>query len=154
MRALLFLSLALFANVVTGKEKVPENWHCWAGASNTYQIPVTLLKAIAKQESGFYPYALNKNPNGSYDIGLMQINTAWLKKGGVLEKRGITVQSLYEPCMNLYVGAWVLRNNINRFGYNWRAVGAYNAATEWKRVRYANNVWKHVKDIENKKVVK
>lgn len=126
-----------------------KNWSCWAMASEKHGVPIDLLRAIAKQESNFNPKAMGKNTNGTQDIGLMQINSTWLKKGQVLGRMGVTSQDLLEPCVNLHVGAWILKKNFEQFGYNWRAIGAYNARTEYKRVNYANNVNKHLKKIKN-----
>ncbi len=128
------LSMPVLAGEIDG------NWHCWAQASAKHKVPVGLLKAIAKTESNFNPKAMGRNPNGTYDIGLMQINSWWLAKGAPLERMGITKKDLYDPCLNLHVGAWVLRQNFNKFGRSWRAVGAYNASTEYKRVNYARKV--------------
>lgn len=107
------------------------------GAGARYRINPVLLWSIAKLESGFAPNAQNKNTNGSTDIGVMQINSAWLP---TLKRYGIDRQTLLEPCTNIYVGAWILAQNIQRYGYNWEAVGAYNAATQSKRVSYARKV--------------
>ncbi|MBE7942884.1 lytic transglycosylase domain-containing protein, partial [Ramlibacter aquaticus] len=53
---------------------------------------------------------------------------------------GIDEERLWEPCINTNIGAWVLSQNIARFGLTWNAVGAYNAATESKRLEYAKKV--------------
>ena len=99
------------------------NATCWEAASQSNGIPVDVLKAVAKTESNFNPKAVNKNSNGSYDIGMMQINSGWLPK---LEAFGLTEASLYDACTNLKVGAWILSNNAKKLGWNWNAIGAYN----------------------------
>lgn len=96
---------------------------CWVAASEEYGIPVSVLKAVAKTESGFNPAARNRNTNGTHDIGIMQINSSWLPR---LERYGITEESLKEPCTNVKVGAWILSNNARKLGWNWNAIGAYN----------------------------
>mgnify|MGYP001764662479 CR=1 FL=1 len=98
---------------------------CWEEASTDYGIPVDVLKAVAKTESGFNPKALNKNTNGTYDIGLMQINSGHL---GTLSRHGIKEADLFDPCTNIRVGAWLLADSFSRRGATWDAVGAYNAA--------------------------
>jgi soluble lytic murein transglycosylase-like protein len=113
---------------------------CWAVAAERYQIPVDLLVAIATHESRLNALAIGKpNANGTVDIGLMQINSAHLPR---LAAFGIGQKELLDPCINLHVGAWILRESINRHGFNWTAIGAYNAGSPEKRVRYAWAIYK------------
>ncbi|HGJ5856547.1 lytic transglycosylase domain-containing protein [Arsenophonus nasoniae] len=44
-------------------------------AGSYYQIDPDYLRAIAWQESNFNPKAKNKNKDGSFDLGVMQINS-------------------------------------------------------------------------------
>ncbi len=96
---------------------------CWGDASQDSGIPVGVLKAVVKTESGFNPKAVHRNPDGSVDIGFAQINSRWLPK---LEKFGIREEDLYDACTNLKVGAWILSQNAKKLGWNWNAIGAYN----------------------------
>jgi soluble lytic murein transglycosylase-like protein len=66
----------------------------------------------------------------------MQINSTWAKK------LGKTWNELGEPCTNVKVGAWVLAQCIQDYGYNWRAVGCYNSRTPSKGDRYAGKVYR------------
>ena len=93
--------------------------------------------AISRVESAGRPGAINRNGDGSRDIGHMQINSRWLP---VLQRYGIDERALFDPCINTHVGAWILAQNVARLGYGWEAIGAYNAVTPAKRVRYANKV--------------
>ncbi|SDV00451.1 Transglycosylase SLT domain-containing protein [Pseudomonas mucidolens] len=119
---------------------------CWLEAANRHDIEPELLQAIAAVESGYRPKAMNySNHNGSRDIGLMQINSIHLPR---LLKQGITEQRLLaEPCLSVDVGASILAGFIKQFGYNWTAVGAYNAGPgagarrEALRLRYAQRIW-------------
>lgn len=115
-------------------------WQCWADASARYNVPVDLLYAIARVETGSrYNLVSPQNKNGSYDIGLMQINSVHLPR---LAKFGITKRDLLEkPCVNLHVGAWILSDAIARHGYTWVAIGAYNAGSHEKRRAYARKVF-------------
>lgn len=110
---------------------------CFDEAAARYRVPTSLLMAISRVESSGNPQAINRNPDGSYDIGHMQINSRWLP---TLRRFGIDEQSLLDPCINTYVGAWILAQNIHRLGYNWEAIGAYNASSPDKRLRYARKV--------------
>ncbi len=96
---------------------------CFEEAGRYYGVSPHLLWAIAKVESNFNPRAINRNKNGTYDIGLMQINSSWLP---YLKKHGIDPSLLWEPCYSAHVGAMVLRHCIDTYGYNWKAVDCYN----------------------------
>ncbi len=106
-----------------------------------YQVNSALLYAIARTESGLNPQAIGRNSNGSRDIGLMQINSAWLP---TLASHGIGERDLFEPCTNIHVGAWILAGNVSRLGYTWEAVGAYNTASPALRRSYIEKVRRHL----------
>ena len=114
---------------------------CWDDAAKRYQVSSALLYAIARTESGLNPQAIGRNRNGSRDIGLMQINSAWLP---TLAAHGISERDLFEPCTNIHVGAWILAGNVSRLGYTWEAVGAYNAANPALRRAYVEKVRRHL----------
>jgi soluble lytic murein transglycosylase-like protein len=113
------------------------NAACFEEAASRYQVPSVLLKAISRVESAGNPHALNRNKDGSFDIGHMQINSRWLPK---LSHFGISPDQLWDPCTNTHVGAWILAQAVRRIGYSWTAVGAYNAGSPEKRDRYARKV--------------
>lgn len=110
---------------------------CFSKAAHIYHLNPRLLEAIGKHESGFNPYAVHKNTDGSYDIGIMQINSRHLRR---LSRIGVTQQDLFEPCTNIYIGAWILNESIKAHGKTWLAVGAYNAGSHEKRVKYARAI--------------
>ena len=115
--------------------------YCFKEAASLYSVPEDLIKAIAHVESGNRAELVSKpNLNGTYDIGLMQINTVHLPE---LQKYGINEQALMDPCINVKVGAWILARSIQVHGSNWRAVGAYNARAkdnEYYRKVYVTKV--------------
>jgi len=110
---------------------------CWDAAAARYQVSAALLHAIARVESNLDPRAIGQNRNGTRDIGLMQINSAWLPR---LAGYGIEEAHLYDPCTSIHVGAWILADNVSRLGYTWEAVGAYNATSAPLRRAYADKV--------------
>ena len=120
--------------------------YCWEEVATRYDLEPELLQAIAAVESGYRAQAMNHtNRNGTRDIGLMQINSIHLPR---LLKQGITEERLLsEPCLSVEVGASILAEFIQRFGYNWTAVGSYNVGPgagpqrEALRLRYAEKIW-------------
>ncbi|UXU89126.1 transglycosylase SLT domain-containing protein [Burkholderia sp. S-53] len=117
---------------------------CLDDAAAFQHVSVSLMRGIAQVESGMNPNAVNKNTNGTFDIGLMQINSTWLP---TLAREGITQQSLFDPCTNAYVGAWILSQNIRQLGPNWNAIGAYNSASPDKRLAYARKVYDAIRTM-------
>lgn len=109
---------------------------CFEEAGKVYGIHPQLLWSIAKVESNFNPRAINRNYNGTYDFGIMQINSSWYPfLGKEIWSR------LGDPCMNIHVGAWVLAQCIQKHGNTWEAVGCYNASSKSKKVSYATKVF-------------
>ncbi len=133
----LFLAHLSHADTIVDNDKYDA---CFITAQRYYQVPKEILKAIAYVESHYNPNAYNKNNNGTFDIGLMQINSSWLPK---LSTLNINEQMLYNPCQNIYMGAWVLANNIKLYGLNWTAIQRYNGHDI--NLRYATKIYNRIK---------
>jgi soluble lytic murein transglycosylase-like protein len=99
-----------------------EHAAAWAG------VHPTVLRAIAWVESGGKRTAVNWNANGTYDIGLMQINSAWYHRG-----LAPVWARLGDPCVNVGAAAWILALCAGEYGYTWDAVGCYHAGAGWTR---------------------
>lgn len=141
MIARLAIALALVAPAAAPVQAA--EWErCFVDAALRYQVNPLLLRAIARQESSFRADAVNENTNGTRDIGVMQINTWWL--GGPLGKAGLTEEHLFQPCLNIHVGAWILANEIQRHGLSWKAIGSYHSPTEWRQADYARRIHRHL----------
>ena len=127
-----------------------------------FGIPKALALAIARQESGLDPLAVNvggksmhpsslaealrvareaMSKGGSFDVGLMQINSRWIKR------YNIPLEKLFEPGGNVYVGCWILRQEIQRHGLTWKAVGRYHSPTSRRAEAYASLIQRHLLDI-------
>lgn len=136
--------MAALGGPAIAREPSPATEGCtWESVGAKYNLNPYLLFAIAKQESSLNPKVVSvPNKDGSVDIGLMQINSRWLP---TLKSRfGITREDLFRSCVNLDVGAWVLYENFKTFGFSWRAIGAYNAKNEDKRLAYVRKVYRHL----------
>lgn len=110
------------------------NAFCFEEAGRLFGINPLLLRGIAKVESNLNPNAINRNANGSIDIGLMQVNSSWVSNMGLDPGR---LRS--DPCYNVMAGSKILKLCVDRYGYTWEAVGCYNAASRSRRVNYS---WK------------
>lgn len=129
----------------------PRVLSCINEAATRYEIGYPLMLAIAKQESNLRPAVVHrnpptkKNPAGSEDIGLFQINADfWLP---ILRKYGITRASLFDPCVSAHVAAWIVWTNKHTHGNTWKAIGAFNSPTPEKQHIYIQQVWKHLRGV-------
>jgi soluble lytic murein transglycosylase-like protein len=138
-RHFIAVSLALAATSMGSSAQA-----CWEEAGNRYGVNPNLLVAIARTESSMNPNAVNRNRDGTYDLGLMQINSRWFP---TLRKYGISEQQLRQPCFSIHVGAWIMAQNMLRFGNSWDAVGAYNSPNPARRIAYAQKVYRNLRNI-------
>lgn len=126
----------------------PAHADCYDEAAALYpQVPITWLRSVARVESNFDQSAVNKNKNGSIDIGTMQINSYWRPYLGT--ERWQMVKD--DACYNVVVGAWVLNQCIGRYGLTWQAVGCYNSPTRDNQLRYAAKVVPLINKLEKER---
>lgn len=82
---------------------------CIYSASSVYDLFPPYLLAVAEQEGGSHDSKV-KNTNGTYDLGYMQFNTAYIK---TLNKYGITESDVSQKsCYPYYLAAWRIANHI------------------------------------------
>lgn len=121
---------------------------CMVHAAHYFHVPLPLLQAVRAQEAGRVGMA-QLNMDGSYDYGVMQINSRWLPR---LEPAGYTAAVLIDQeCANVVAGTWILANELKRAGAwghrqpepraFWRAVGAYHSRDPIRNREYAEQVW-------------
>lgn len=130
-----------------------------------FRIPKVLAMAIARQESYMQPWILNLagkdvHPSTkeealyiakraldagiSFDVGMMQINSYWIKK------YKLPLEKVIEPSNNVYLGCWILAQEIQRHGLNWRAVAYYHTPLHRnpeRGIKYVKRIRKHLNDI-------
>ncbi|MDL2314084.1 lytic transglycosylase domain-containing protein [Desulfovibrio sp. OttesenSCG-928-C14] len=127
-------------------------------AAKAEEPPPALIKAIARQESGLNPLAVNIAGQAhypatreeaerlirealaagkSFDVGKMQINSWWMKRFG------IDPFSLLDPDVNEAWGKRILTEEIARHGLNWQAVGKYHSPDQERGRQYAWLVYRH-----------
>jgi len=130
------------------------NTYIWAGdldtcfdyAGKTFNISPALLKSIAKVESNLNQRAVHTDKNGTVDVGIMQINSSWIKVIGWRHWARLKI----DACYNIYVGAWILSKCIKRYGYTWDAVSCYHTGsphsysyTKKVYITYISQYWKN-----------
>lgn len=153
----LLVVLVLAGSIVTAParaEQIPLA-SMFEEASHTWGVPAAWTQAIAHVESGLSPWALNiegrryqfeskekalekakeaEAEGRSFDSGVMQVNNFWLKK------YGIPLEAALDPLANIYLGSWILKQEIERHGETWNAVGAYHSSNEDRGRKYAEMV--------------
>ena len=111
----------------------PNPIECLQAAAQYHGVHPYLLLAVLSVESGLNPKAVGKNTNGTYDLGLGQINSMHLPE---LRRHGVHAQHLMEPCKATYVTAWYLRKGLDRHGRNWFGAASYHSTTPVHNARY------------------
>ncbi len=111
---------------------------CWQQSAQRFAISARLLQAIAQVESSGRSDAWHRNHDGSVDLGLMQVNSRWWPR---LVRAGIRPEDLFDACVCIHVGAWILAQAVARTGARWAAVGAYHGGSQDERRRYIERVY-------------
>ncbi len=111
---------------------------CSITAAVTYEVPANIVLAVAEQEGG-KPGQWIRNPNGTYDVGPLQFNTAYLKE---LKSYGITAVDVEQSgCYPYELAAWRLRSHIlHDRGDLWTRVANYHSRTPSRNARYRMSV--------------
>lgn len=102
---------------------------CSITAAEKYNVPANILLAIAEKESG-QPGLWVKNSNGTYDVGTMQFNTAYIK---TLGRFGITPNDVASPgCYAYDLAAWRVHGHITKDqGDIWTRAANYHSRTSY-----------------------
>lgn len=132
VRGLLFFALASAAHIASAAD-------CFEKAGAYQGVNPMMLRAIVWYESKGDANAINRNSNGSVDVGQAQINSIHFP---TLAKHGIPARALTDECVNVFVAAWLLKQKMVKHGNTWRAVGAYHSETPAKRDAYARGIQK------------
>ena len=110
---------------------------CFNEAAAYQGVNPWVLRAVAWFESKGDPDAIHQNANGSIDVGQLQINSIHF---GDLAREGVPHRALTDPCVNVYVAAWLLKQKMVKYGNTWRAIGAYHSETPKQRDAYARSI--------------
>lgn len=127
-----------------------------------FGLPYQVVKAISRQESECSPLVININGRDfypttvdaavricdwaqakgvQYDVGIMQINRYWIRKYAIPHRL------LFSPSDNIYLGCYILAQEVKRNGLNWQSIGKYHSRTPKRRDAYAAKIRRHLIDI-------
>jgi soluble lytic murein transglycosylase-like protein len=115
-----------------------ESAPCVSDAAQYHGVNPWVLRAILKVESNFNPRAVNRNANGSMDVGMAQINSIHFAELG---RWGVLPANLMDGCVATYVAAWHLARQIGKYGNSWFGVASYHSTSPCQNARYAGLVW-------------
>ncbi|MDT8924963.1 lytic transglycosylase domain-containing protein [Pseudomonas taiwanensis] len=112
---------------------------CVNQSSQSYQLKPVMLKTIIAVEGGRVG-TISPNSNGSYDLGVMQVNTLHLPS--IKAELGYSWKDLvFDPCKNIQAGSWILSKRLSEVpGKPWLAVGNYHSKTPKFRTRYLKKI--------------
>ncbi|SIO26926.1 Transglycosylase SLT domain-containing protein [Paraburkholderia phenazinium] len=128
---------ALAVSLLCGAVHAQED--CFNQAAAYHGVNPSVLRAVAWFESKGDASAINRNANGSIDVGQLQINSIHF---GDLAREGVPHRALTDPCVNVYVAAWLLKQKMVKYGNTWRAIGAYHSESPKLRDAYARSIQK------------
>jgi soluble lytic murein transglycosylase-like protein len=129
-----------------------------SGAAKKHGVDEPLIMAMAQMESGFRPDAVS--PVGA--VGTIQVMPATAE--GIAKQRGISQYDMKDPKQNADFGAFLLRQNLNKYKDNpYLATAAYNAGTadvdamiaKWRdRNPGQNGDWSDLSKVSAEQVLK
>jgi hypothetical protein len=116
---------------------------CMAVVSAFYRLSPGVLPAIQRIEGG-HAGSIGHNRNGTDDLGVMQVNSAWLpelaRRTGVPQSR-LRIALIRQNCFNIAVAGAILRIYLNEaHGDVVTAIGYYHSHTPGRREAYAMRV--------------
>lgn len=100
----------------------------FAAAARRAGIERAILLAVAHQESGFNPGAVNHDSNGTEDVGIMQLN---------LQAQQLSYSYAANPVTAIPYAAHLLASLKRRYGTWARALSAYNSGSPTGSPAYA-----------------
>ena len=155
--ALSILIFLLSVQPLYAESDAPPFMAFFESTAGELDVPLSVVLAIAKIESGLYPWTLNiegrsyrfdskdealakaesaRRSGRSFDVGIMQINRWWLNR------YEISLEAAFDPLGNIYLGCWIFKQELIRHKNLRAAIGAYHSPDPLRASRYANQVMK------------
>jgi hypothetical protein len=116
---------------------------CMLATANFYQLPPRVLPTIQAVEGGQVG-SVQRNTDGSEDLGVMQVNTRWiqpLSRIAGMPEDAVRARLIGDPCFNIAAAGAILRTYLNEAsGDLMLAVGYYHSHTPTRRQAYLERV--------------
>lgn len=116
---------------------------CMLAVAAFYGLPPRVLPAIQAVEGGRVG-TISRNPDGSEDLGVMQVNTRWLMPVAQLTGLPESVvrdRLVGDACFNIAAAGAILHSHLRELnGDLVRAVGNYHSRTPERHTAYAARV--------------
>lgn len=153
-----YLLILLFVLISSASANTAEFYSQYDDIFKKYEkefgIPHFLVKAIAVTENKkLDKNIVSKNTDGTIDIGVMQINSSWIKH---MPEERLSVEKLKNPETNIKMAFIILDDLIKRHGYSWESIGRYHSSTpKYKKVwlsRIKGNI-QHLASIDRRIVI-
>jgi Transglycosylase SLT domain len=116
---------------------------CMAAAAAFYHLPPRVLPSIQVVEGGKVG-VVRINSNGTADLGLMQVNTIWVRPlAGVahMNPAAVVDRLLNDPCFNIAASAAIMRTYLREsHGNLMAAIGYYHSHTPGLSTAYQDKV--------------
>jgi hypothetical protein len=119
---------------------------CMIAAAAAYHLPVRVLPAIQAVEGG-YVGAVSPNRDGSHDLGIMQVNSRWVKPLAAytgLPEQAVSLRLILSPCFGVASAAAILKGYlVETHGNMLQAIGYYHSHTPGLSGPYRMKVLEH-----------
>ena len=154
LAGILFLTLIAFSGSVQAHTRSLHSYavtppsplafaSCIYSAAHAYRVPPQAITSIMSVEGGHQGQAVGPNINGTYDLGLMQVNSRWVPQ--LAQIWHVNYRTAYAAlrdnnCENIYVGTWILKQNIAGTGSLSSGIAHYHSATRGLGGSYADKV--------------
>jgi len=117
---------------------------CLLLAAHTYEVPPAVMVGIRHVEGGYVGAQIGPNRNGTYDLGIMQVNTLWipaLARAWQVDHKTAHQLVRDDACVNMRVSAWILKQKIREArGSLYGGIAYYHSSTPGIGARYASKV--------------
>lgn len=163
----LCISLLSWSALATANAPTPSWDGCLQRYAEDLQIHPDLFRAIIYTESRNHPYAFGwtdrngirhsafpdtlqaathqleqlKRSSYRFDTGLGQLNSLNVERLG--KRLEVKHTDLLHPCTNLYMSSVILRETLDRHGFTWKAVSAYNGSDQYIALVWQNLCRRH-----------